>query len=160
MNDRPPPLTRTNVSSSSSGRCGPTPDRRSRGLDAVDRREAPDAGMATSQKALNEMSPEERSEVADETERLFRVCCMEALLQLERLTLGIWETHGRSRQTSSLPSPGCRSSPAASGRASSWTRPPPETARRLPPAYRMRFMICDLLRDRARAMSGFCRRYR
>jgi hypothetical protein len=47
--------------------------------------------MATSQKALNEMSPEERSEVADETERLFRVCCMEALLQLERLTLGIWE---------------------------------------------------------------------
>lgn len=55
------------------------------------RLEAPDGGMEASQKALDAMSPEERSELLDRAIELFRVGCAEAVLQLERLTLGLWE---------------------------------------------------------------------
>jgi hypothetical protein len=55
------------------------------------RSEAPDGGMEASQKALDELSVEERAELLERAIELFRVGCMEALLQLERLMLGLWE---------------------------------------------------------------------
>ena len=55
------------------------------------RLEASDSGLAASQKALDEMPLEERSELLNRAIELFRIGCMEAILQLERLTLGLWE---------------------------------------------------------------------
>ena len=55
------------------------------------RAEAPDGGMETSQKALDAMDPEQRSELLNRSIDLFRIGCVEAVLQLERLTLGLWE---------------------------------------------------------------------
>jgi hypothetical protein len=55
------------------------------------RQEAPDGGMETSQNALDAMPLEERSELLNRSIEIFRAGCWEAILQLERLSLGLWE---------------------------------------------------------------------
>ena len=55
------------------------------------RGEAPDGGMESSQRALDAMSPEERIELLDQAQSRFRMACMEAFAQLQRVMLGLWE---------------------------------------------------------------------
>lgn len=55
------------------------------------RREAPDEGMETSQRALDAMPDEERDELTLRAINMFRKHCEEAVYQLETLTLGLWE---------------------------------------------------------------------
>src|SRR5215217_2861614 len=56
-------------------------------VDPAELLEASDSGLAASQKVLDEMPLEERSELLNRAIELFRIGCMEAILQLERLTL-------------------------------------------------------------------------
>jgi hypothetical protein len=55
------------------------------------RAEAPDEGMEASQRALDEMPPEQRIELLDRAQMLYRMACAEAIAQLERVMLGLWE---------------------------------------------------------------------
>jgi hypothetical protein len=55
------------------------------------RAEAPDGGLEAAQKAIDEMPLEERSELLNKAIELYRIGCAEAVLQLERLALGLWE---------------------------------------------------------------------
>lgn len=55
------------------------------------RREAPDGGMETAQRAIDELPEEERAELLERATHLFRVGCMEAIVQMEHVALGLWE---------------------------------------------------------------------
>jgi hypothetical protein len=55
------------------------------------RMEAPDGGLAAAQAALDDMTVEERVELLDRAQHLFRTACAEAVLQLNRLAVGIGE---------------------------------------------------------------------